>query len=315
MACLSGLIFQYNWLDQTLFLRCQMKIGVIFPQTEFPPDPTAVRDFAQTVEGLGFNHLHAYDHILGANPDRPGGWKGPYTFLDPFFEPFALFSYLAGLTHRLEFATGILILPQRQTALVAKQAATVDVLSNGRLRLGVGNGWNEIEYIALGQNFHNRGKRMEEQINLLRLLWTQPLVKFEGRWHNIPDAGIKPLPVQRPIPIWFGGTDDRVLRRMARMGDGWMLNIRTTEQARPLLEKLWQYLDEAGRNKSTFGLEPRLNMNLIPQADWESFISNWEDLGATHLMVSSLGMGFDTPSKHLDALEKFAAATGIRLAQ
>ena len=289
-----------------------MKIGVIFPQTEFPPDPIAVRDYAQTVEGLGFTHVHAYDHILGANPDRPEGWKGVYTYLHPFFEPFALFSYLSGLTHQIEFATGILILPQRQTALVAKQAATLDVLSNGRLRLGVGLGWNEVEYIALGQNFHNRGKRMEEQVDLLRLLWTQPLVKFEGRWHNIPDAGINPLPVQRPIPIWFGGTDERALRRMARIGDGWMLNLRTIEQARPVLEKLFGFLDEAGRERSSFGIEPRLNMNLIPQAEWTDFIHNWEDLGATYLMVNTMGMGYDSPSKHLAALQDFAATINIK---
>jgi probable F420-dependent oxidoreductase len=223
-----------------------MKIGVVFPQIEFKPDPIAVRDYAQAVEGLGFSHMHAYDHVLGANPERPGGWTGPYTFLNPFFEPFVLFSYLAGLTHKIEFGTGILILPQRQTALVAKQAATLDVLSNGRLRLGVGNGWNEVEYIALGENFHNRGKRMEEQVALMRLLWTQPLVNFSGHWHNIPDAGINPLPVQRPIPVWFGGTDDKVLRRMARIGDGWMVNFRTFEQARSALDQLNQYLEEAG---------------------------------------------------------------------
>ena len=288
-----------------------MKIGVIFPQTEFPPDPVAVRDYAQAIEGLGFTHLHAYDHILGANPDRPGGWTGPYTYQSSFFEPFLLFSYLAGLTHKLEFATGILILPQRQTALVAKQAATLDVLSNGRFRLGVGLGWNEVEYVALGEDFHNRGKRMEEQVDLLRLLWTQPLVKFEGRWHNIPDAGLKPLPVQQPIPIWFGGTDDRALRRMARMADGWMLNVRTIEQAQPLLDKLLHYVQEAGRDKTSFGIEPRLNMNQIPQAEWTSYIHTWESLGATHMMINTMAMGNDTPARHLAALQQFAHTMGL----
>lgn len=291
-----------------------MKIGVIFPQTEFPPDPIAVRDYAQAVEDLGYTHIHAYDHILGANPERPGGWKGTYTFLHPFFEPFVLFGYLAGLTHKIEFATGILILPQRQTALVAKQAATLDILCNGRLRLGFGLGWNEVEYTALGENFHNRGKRMEEQVGLLRLLWTQPLVKFEGRWHNIPDAGLNPLPIQRPIPIWFGGTDERALRRMARMADGWMINQRTLEQARPLLEKVLSYLEETGRDRASFGIEPRLNMNAIPQTDWVSFIQAWEDLDATHLMVNTMGMGYDTPAKHLAALQNFAAVIGIKQA-
>jgi len=288
-----------------------MQIGVVFPQTEFSPDPIAVRDYAQAVEGLGFTHMHAYDHILGANPDRPDGWTGPYTYQNPFFEPFVLFSYLAGLTHKIEFVPGILILPQRQTALVAKQAATLDVLSNGRLRLGVGNGWNEVEYIALGENFHNRGKRMEEQVALLRLLWTQPLVKFAGRWHNIPDAGLNPLPIQRPIPIWFGGTDDKVLRRMAKLGDGWMPNTRAMEQARPLLDKLSQYLAEAQRDPSTFGIEPRLNMSLVAQDGWTSFIQSWQEMSATHLTVNTMGCGFETHSAHIEALKRFAGIIGL----
>jgi probable F420-dependent oxidoreductase len=270
-----------------------------------------VRDYAQAVEGLGFTHIHAYDHILGVNPERPGGWTGAYTFHHSFFEPFILFSYLAGLTHKIEFATGILILPQRQTAVVAKQAATLDVLCNGRLRLGVGNGWNEVEYIALGEDFHNRGKRMEEQVTLLRMLWTQPLVKFEGRWHNIPDAGINPLPVQRPIPIWFGGTDDRALQRMARTGDGWMLNIHTIEQVQPKLDKLSHYLEEAGRDKASFGIEPRLSMNLIKPDGWIDFIHTWERLGATHLMVNTMGCGYETTSAHIEALKQFAGIIGL----
>ena len=288
-----------------------MQIGVVFPQTEFKPDPIAVRDYAQAVEGLGFSHIHAYDHVLGANPDRPGGWKGPYTFAHPFFEPFILFSYLAGLTQKIIFGTNILILPQRQTALVAKQAATLDVLCNGRLRLGVGIGWNEVEYIALGENFHNRGKRMEEQVALMRLLWTQPLVNFSGRWHTIPDAGINPLPVQRPIPVWFGGSDDRVLRRMARIGDGWMVNFRTFEQARPAIETLKQYLEEAGRNKTSFGIEVRLNMNLVGSAGWTNFIHIWEELGATHLTVNTMGCGFEKTSAHIEALKQFTEMVGL----
>jgi probable F420-dependent oxidoreductase len=289
-----------------------MKIGVVFPQIEFEPDPLSVRDYAQAVEGMGFTHMHAYDHILGANPDRPGGWTGPYTFKNPFFEPFILFSYLAGLTKKIEFVTGILILPQRQTTLVAKQSATLDVLCNGRLRLGVGIGWNEIEYIALGENFHNRGKRVEEQVALLRLLWTQPLVKFEGRWHNIPDAGINPLPIQRPIPIWFGGSDDKVISRMAQLGDGWILTFRTIEQARPALDKLNHYLEEAGRDKASFGIETRLNMNLIGPDGWTSFIHSWEDLGATHLTVNTMGCGYTTTSAHIEALRQFIEFIGLR---
>ncbi len=288
-----------------------MKIGVVFPQTEFNPDPIAVRDYAQAVEGLGFTHMHAYDHVLGANPERPGGWTGAYTFRHPFFEPFILFSYLAGMTRKIEFVTGILILPQRQTALVAKQAATLDVLSNGRTRLGVGNGWNEVEYIALGENFHNRGRRIEEQVTLLRLLWTQPLVRFEGRWHNISDAGINPLPVQRPIPIWFGGTDDKVLQRMAKLGDGWLPGTRPIEQARPMLDKLSHYLEAAGRDRSTFGIEPRLNLSQVGADGWKDFIQTWKELGATHLTVNTMGCGYETVSAHIEAIMRFSKVTGL----
>jgi probable F420-dependent oxidoreductase len=288
-----------------------MKIGVIFPQIEFPPDPLATRDYAQAVEDLGYNHIHAYDHILGANPERPGGWVGPYTFIHPFFEPFILFSYLAGLTSKIEFASGIIILPQRQTALVAKQAATLDVLSHGRLRLGVGNGWNEVEYIALGENFHNRGKRMEEQIELLRQLWTQPLVNYKGRWHNIPDAGINPLPIQQPIPIWFGGTDDHVLKRMVRLGDGWMLNTRNIEQVRPKIEQLNRYLEQTGRDKASFGLDLRLNMNLVEQDQWISYLKALEGLGATHISINTMGCSFTTPSAHIEALTRFARVVSL----
>ena len=201
-----------------------MQIGVVYPQTEFGDDPNAMKDYAQTVEGLGYSHVLAYDHVLGANPNRPGGWNGPYTHETAFMEPLTLFAYMAAVTQKLGFTTGIIILPQRQTALVAKQAACLDILCNGKLRLGVGLGWNEVEYVALNEDFHNRGKRIEEQVELLRKLWTEPLVTFNGRWHTIQDAGLKPMPVQQPIPIWFGGHADPVLQRVARLGDGWMPN-------------------------------------------------------------------------------------------
>jgi probable F420-dependent oxidoreductase len=283
-----------------------MKIGVVFPQTEFPPDPSAMRDYAQSVEGLGFTHLLAYEHVLGANPERPGGWDGPYTFQHSFYEPFVFFSYLAALTQRLEFVTGILILPQRQTALVAKQAATLDVLCGGRLRLGIGNGWNEIEYIALGENFRNRGRRIEEQVALLRQLWTEPLVKLNGHWHHIPDAGLNPLPVQRPIPLWFGGQAEEVLRRAARLGDGWMPNYRQVEQARPALDLLRRSLEEYGRNPASFGLEPRLNYSIGGAPEWTAMLQSWQEAGATHISLNTMGCGFTTPSAHLEALQKFA---------
>ncbi len=285
-----------------------MNIGVVYPQTELGSDPAAIRDYAQTAEGLGFTHILAYDHVLGANPDRPGGWNGPYTFETVFQEPFLLFSYLAGLTRKLRFVTGILILPQRQTALVAKQAATLDVLSGGRLRMGVGIGWNEVEYTALGEDFHNRGRRIEEQVKLLRQLWTQPLVNYSGEWHNIPDAGINPLPVQKPIPIWFGGLAQAVLRRAAQLGDGWMPNYRNPADARPSIEQLRLYLREAGRDPTNFGIEARLPYGDGKPNTWSQLIAEWQAAGVNYFSINTMGQGFNTPAAHIDAVKAFAKA-------
>src|SRR5579875_203722 len=196
-----------------------MQIGVTFPQTEIGADPTAIREYVQAVEEMGYQHLVAFDHVLGAETRNRPGWKG-YTYKDMFHEPFVLFGYLAALT-KLELVTAVIILPQRQTALVAKQATEVDVLTGGRLRLGVGVGWNQVEYEALGTNFRTRGRLIEEQIRVLRLLWSQQSVTYRGTFHTITDAGLNPLPVQRPIPIWMGGQADVALRRIARLADGW----------------------------------------------------------------------------------------------
>jgi probable F420-dependent oxidoreductase len=289
----------------------EMRIGVVYPQTEFGSDPHAIRDYAQTAEELGFTHVLAYDHVLGANPERPGGWKGPYTFKNPFQSPFLLFSFMAAATSQLEFTTGIVILPQRQTALVAKQAATLDVLSAGRLRLGIGIGWNAVEYESLGENFKDRGRRSEEQVNLMRQLWTNPLVNFSGRWHTIPDAGINPLPVQRPIPVWFGGNSEPVLRRTANMGDGWMPNYRSPDKAKPDLEKIEHYLEQAGRDRAKFGIEARISYGEGNITTLEQLVQSWESVGATHLSLNTMGFGFDTPGLHLDAIQKFASAFGL----
>ena len=286
-----------------------MQTGLVYPQTEYPTDPAAVRDYAQTAEALGFTHVLAYDHVLGANPDRPGGWSGPYTHRDPFMEPFVLFTYMAAVTTRLGFIPGILILPQRETALVAKQAATLDVLCGGRFRLGVGTGWNEVEYVALAQDFSMRGQRQEEQLEVLRLLWTQELVTFKGRWHDIPDAGINPLPVQRPIPLWFGGHADVVLRRAARLGDGWLPGFRTAEAAREHLDRLDGYLAEAGRDRATFGLEPRLHWGNGDLDALGRALEGWRAAGATHISLNTMGAGFKTATEHLAAVRLFAENT------
>ncbi len=173
-----------------------MKMGVVFPQTEIGSDPAMIAKFATTAESLGYDHILAYDHVLGANTESRPDWQGPYTTKSMFQEPFVLFGYLAGLTKTIGLVTGVIILPQRQTALVAKQAACVDVISNGRLRLGIGTGWNEVEYEALDANFHDRGVRSEEQIELLRRLWKDEAISYDGRWHKVTDVGLNPLPAR-----------------------------------------------------------------------------------------------------------------------
>jgi probable F420-dependent oxidoreductase len=288
-----------------------MRIGVIFPQFEFSPDLAAVRAYAQTAEQLGYAHIGADDHVIGPNPHRPGGWQGWVTYQTAFFEPFTLFSFMAGVTRRIEFSTCVLLLPQRQTVLAAKQAATLDVLSGGRLRLGVGLGWNQIEYISLGQDFHNRGRRVEEQIELLRQLWTRELVDFGGHWHTVPDAGIRPLPVQRPIPIWFGGHAEAVLRRMARLGDGWMPLYASAAEAQPALDRLNGYLAEAGRERAGFGLEARLPYGSGNAREWLGLLEGWQEAGFTHLSLITTGCGFTTPAQHIAALQRFARVVDL----
>jgi probable F420-dependent oxidoreductase len=287
-----------------------MKIGVTFPQIEFGSDPAALRDYAQTAENLGYSHILAYDHILGANPEQYAPWRGPYTFQNPFLEPFVLFSYMAALTKAIHFTTGILILPQRQTALVAKQAAMLDVLSNGRFRLGAGIGWNKVEYESLGEDFHSRGRRIEEQIALLRELWTQPLVTFEGRWDTVIEAGINPLPIQQPIPIWLGGHADPVLQRIARIGDGWYTNFRSAKLAAPSLEKLDRYLAENGRTRSDIGLESRLYYADGPEL-WLERMAEWQAAGATHITINTMGAGLKTAADHINAIHHFATTVGV----
>jgi probable F420-dependent oxidoreductase len=299
-----------------------MRIGAIFPTSEIGTDPIAIRDFAQAVEEMGFDHLLVFDHVLGADTSTRPGWQG-YTYEDPFHEPFVLLGYLAALTQRLELVTGVLILPQRQTALVAKQAAELDGLSKGRLRLGIGVGWNRVEYEALGEDFHERGARSEEQIAMLRALWTQPVVTFQGRWHHIDHAGLNPLPIQRPIPVWLGGhaeggtflgdPADTTLQRIARLGDGWIALQDPNDEMRRIVERLRTYVREAGRTEQAVGIEGWLNLAATPEAQWLPTADAWRRLGATHLSLrTSLRTQRLGPSAHahIEALRRARAAIG-----
>jgi probable F420-dependent oxidoreductase len=286
-----------------------MRVGVVFPQTEIGSDPTVIKDYAQAAEQVGFRHILTYDHVIGGNPASRPGWKPPYSHLDSFHEPFVLFGYLAGITKEIELVTGIIILPQRQTVLVAKQAAALDVLSGGRLRVGIGIGWNPVEYEALGENFHNRGRRSEEQIEVMRKLWTQELVSFDGRWHKITDAGINPLPVQRPIPIWFGGSDERGWRRLAKLGNGWFPLLAPDEKCRAAIEKIRLYAREAGRNPDDIGIEGRIGFGQGSPDSWLRELQAWKDLGATHVSLNTMRAGLSSPSAHIAAIQRFQAAT------
>ena len=285
-----------------------MLLGVIFPQTEIGTDPIAVRDYAQAAESLGYDHLVAFDHVIGANAASRPGWRGAYQYTDMFYEPFVLFGYLAGVTQRIGLVTGVIILPQRQTVLVAKQAAAVDVLSGGRLRLGIGIGWNDVEYEALGESFRNRGRRSEEQIEVMRALWTQELVTYNGRWHKITDAGLNPLPVQRPIPLWFGGRADQVLRRIARLGDGWFPLLRPDADARAMIDKMRDYARQEGRDPDSIGIESWVSIRDRPPDEWVEDVAAWKELGATHISVNTMGAGLSSPDGHIDAIRRFKEA-------
>ena len=282
-----------------------MRLGAIFPQTEIGSDPVAVRDFAQAAEGLGYEHLLVFDHVLGADTSVREGWDRPYSSVDMFHEPFVLFGYLAGLTEKIEMVTGVLILGQRQTSLVAKQAAEVDVLTGGRLRLGIGVGWNAVEYEGLSESFTNRGRRSEEQIELMRQLWTNEVVDFHGRYHNVTHAGINPLPVQRPIPVWFGGGAPQVVKRIGRMGDGWFPQFEPNSEGAERIAEMRGYATQAGRDPSAIGIEGRIGIATDDQSDWQKLAESWAEVGATHLSVNTMRAGLQGPDQHIEAIRRF----------
>jgi probable F420-dependent oxidoreductase len=282
-----------------------MQIGVVFPQTEIGADVGAVRAYAQRVEQLGYAHVLAYDHVVGADPAVHKGWSGPYDVDTTFHEPFVLFGYLAAITS-IELVTGIIILPQRQTVLVAKQAAEVDLLTRGRLRLGIGLGWNAVEYEALGKEFTDRGRRVEEQIALLRRLWTEASITHDGAYEQVTGAGIAPLPVQRPIPLWIGARSAPALRRAGRVADGWFPQTAVG----PGLDTAKTLVDDAaraaGRDPATIGMEGRANFTAAGVDAVVREVEAWRDEGATHLSINTMGAGLPTVDDHLAALTQIA---------
>lgn len=294
-----------------------MKLGGVFPQLEIGAEPDGVARYAREIERMGYDHLAIYDHVLGVHPDRPPGWTGPYasapyTHESLFHEPFVLFGYLAAITSRLELVTAVIVLPQRQTALVAKQAAEVDVLTKGRLRLGVGIGWNAVEFEGLGARYSDRGRRIEEQIRLLRALWTEPVVDVRGRWHRVDRAGINPPPVQRPIPIWMGGgyvaarkeIVERGLRRIARLADGWLTHVQPGDES--AIARFRELVRESGRDDRSVGIEGRVNAFRVPTEAWPREVDWWRKVGATHVELNTMSAKYDSLDAHLDALGRFA---------
>jgi probable F420-dependent oxidoreductase len=266
-----------------------MKLGVALPIVDIGGEPASLREFARAAEEIGYHGLAAPDHVLGVNvASRPDWTQGRARSTDCYHDPFVLFGFLAGCTGIADFSTQVLILAQRQTVLVAKQAACLDVLSGGRLRLGIGIGWNEVEFVGLNENFHNRGRRSQEQVEVMRALWAQPHVIFNGRWHRIEDAGINPLPIARKIPLWYGGHADVTLRRCAKWGDGWMpLAYPPGEAAKTAIATLRRYAEEAGRDPSSLGLSVRLLAGAGGPEKWLESAQALRALGATYLMLAA----------------------------
>lgn len=282
-----------------------MQYGVVFPAPEISPDPIAIRDYAQAVEDLGYQHILTFDHVLGAGTGSRPDWSGPYDYKHKFHEPFVLMGFLAGVTRTIEMVTGIVILPQRQTALVAKQAAEVDVLTQGRLRLGVGIGWNAVEYEALNEDFTTRGRRLEEQVEVLRRLWTEELVTYEGRNHSINDAGINPLPMQRPIPIWGGAFRPVAIERVCRILDGFFPRMPLDDKTEGRMERIFKLLEQHGRDPATFGLDATIYCKGDDVDQWLRDAERWQALGATHISVQTLGQGYAAWDKHIEAVQRF----------
>lgn len=296
-----------------------MEVGVVFPQTEIGAAPDGILAYVRAVEDLAFGHLMVFDHVLGASARVYDAerLRGPYREGDMFHEVMVLFGFLAAVTRRVSLLTGVVVLPQRQAALVAKQAAEIDVLSGGRLRLGVGTGWNDVEYEALGVPFTRRGELQEEQIEVLRRLWTEPVVEMRGRWHTLSSCGINPQPVQRPIPIWLGGMSERVLERVGRLADGWIPQFKGLGQPDPpvmpggtpeeQIRRVRRYAAERGRDPGAIGIQGRIEYGDGDETAWRRALDAWRSLGATHVAFNTMGAGHAGAAGHIAALERIAA--------
>lgn len=283
-----------------------MRFNVSFPQDNCMADPGAVRAFAQAVDELGYHHVTVSDHVLGANPASRPNWTGRYTLDDPFREPMVMLGFMAACTTRVRLGTSIVILPQRQTALVAKQMTELDMLSNGRAMLGVGVGWNELEFVGLNEDFRTRGRRMEEQVTVLRALWTERSTTFRGEFHTIDDAGLNTMPIQQPIPIWMGGTVERVIKRIARLADGWIPSSGSVADFPAQLAQFREWAREAGRDPAAIAVAPRMTLKVGAESTWPEAVAGWRSTGVSHLGVSTNNSGATTADEHIRLVTTFA---------
>jgi probable F420-dependent oxidoreductase len=284
-----------------------MRLNAFFPTRDIGSDPVKIRDWAQAAEDLGYDHIEVPDHVFGAT--ARDGWTPTYNEKDAFHETFTTMAFLAAVTKTIKLTSGVLILPQRQTGVVAKQAAEIDILSGGRLRLGIGGGWNHVEYASLGVDWKTRGARQSEQVEVMRRLWSEDLVSFSGRFHELNEVSIVPPPVQRPIPIWFGGSSDAVVKRAARIGDGWMPIMAPDDQAAAKLAALHQHLKAFGRDPAAFGLEGWLRVSEADPQRWAAAAEGWRKLGAEMVMLYPM---YRLPSfdQQIETLRRFKETVG-----
>lgn len=284
-----------------------MEIGAVFPHNEIGTDPQAIKDYAQGVEELGVTHLLIYDHVLGADRDRPGGFEGPYDKDVAFHEPFTTFAFIAAVTKKLDMITTVMILPQRQTVLVAKQAAELAILSNNRFKLGIGVGWNTVEYTGLNENFKNRGKRQEEQVELMRLLWESEVLEYKGDYHHIDKASINPRP-SKSVPIWFGGGAPQLIERCADLGDGWIPLMGPNEAARKTLAAIKEKRESKGLNWDNFGVQAQAQYAGGDAERWNKHAEKWRNLGASHLAIATHNAEPTNVDGHLGRIKEYLNA-------
>ena len=284
-----------------------MEIGAVFPHNEIGTDPQAIKDYAQGVEELGVTHLLIYDHVLGADRDRPGGFEGPYDKDVAFHEPFTTFAFIAAVTKKLDMITTVMILPQRQTVLVAKQAAELAILSNNRFKLGIGVGWNTVEYTGLNENFKNRGKRQEEQVELMRLLWESEVLEYKGNYHHIDKASINPRP-SKSVPIWFGGGAPQLIERCADLGDGWIPLMGPNEAARKTLAAIKEKRKSKGLDWDNFGVQAQAQYAGGDAERWNKHAEKWRNLGASHLAIATHNAEPTNVEGHLGRIKEYLNA-------